>query len=122
MKGVEAMGNSLVFVPNRKMPIFKKSNKTKVYVRETRSRDNVPKSLKHIDRFFKEQNSLLKGIVKACRTIPEPLEEEVEDQEDEEQQEVEVEEIEIEIEEIEDSSEDMENSDEMEDSTDIEDI
>ena len=41
MKGVEAMGNSLCYVPNRKMPIFKNSTKTKVFVRETRSRDKV---------------------------------------------------------------------------------
>ena len=120
MKGVEAMGNSLCYVPNRKMPIFKNSTKTKVFVRETRSRDNVPKGLKHIDRFLKEQNGLLKGIVKACRTIPEPLEDEEEDQDeqvDEEQQEEEVEDENSEY-----SDEDMEDSEEKEDSTDIEDI
>ena len=118
MKGVEAMGNSLGYVPNRKMPIFKNTTKTMVFVRETRSRDNVPKGLKHINRFLKEQNGLLKGIVKACRNIPEPLEEDEEDEEvDEEQQQEEVEDEDSEC-----SDEDMEDSEEKEDSTDIEDI
>ena len=120
MKGVEAMGNSLGYVPNRKNPIFKNNTKTKVFVRETRSRDKVPKSIKHINRFFKEQNGLLKGIVKACRTIPEPLEEEEDDQDDQvndEQQEEHVGDEESEY-----SDEEVEDSDDMEDSTDIEDI
>ena len=74
-KGVEAMGDILQYVPGRKMTVSSSSAKAKVYIRETRNKEGEPKSFKVIRRFIREQNGILKGIVKACRTTPKPLEE-----------------------------------------------
>ena len=54
-----------------------------MFIQETRTKDRVPRSIKNIHQFFKEQNGILTGIVKACRQIPEPLEEVVEEEEQE---------------------------------------
>ena len=83
-----------------------------MYIPETRTKDKVPRTMKNLEQFFKEQNGILAGIVKACRQIPEPLEEEVEEQE----QELEATEPEYDIEEI-----DIEESEES-DLSEIEEI
>ena len=85
-----------------------------MYIPETRTKDKVPRTMKNLEQFFKEQNGILAGIVKACRQIPEPLEEEVEEQEQE--QELEATEPEYDIEEI-----DIEESEES-DLSEIEEI
>ena len=72
------MGDSLKFVPGRKMAVVTNS-RDKIYIRETRNKEREPKSQKAIGKFLKEQNGLLKGIIKACRTIPEPLVEQEQD-------------------------------------------
>ena len=72
-----------------------------MFIQETRTKDRVPRSIKNIHQFFKEQNGILTGIVKACRQIPEPLEEVVE----EEEQEVPEADHDYDIEDIEDSEE-----------------
>ena len=81
-----------------------------MYIPETRTKDKVPRTMKNLDQFFKEQNGILAGIIKACRQIPEPLEEEVED---EEQEELEAAEPEYEIEEIESEESDLSEIEEI---------
>ena len=73
-----------------------------MFIQETRTKDRVPRSIKNIHQFFKEQNGILTGIVKACRQIPEPLEEVVEE---EEQEVPEATDHDYDIEDIEDSEE-----------------
>ena len=69
------MGDSLQYVPGRKMTVSSSGAKAKVYIRETRNKEREPKSFQAIKKFIREQNGILKGIVKACRTTPKPLEE-----------------------------------------------
>ena len=109
------------------MPIVT-NRRSKIYLREKRNQERQPKSHKDIKKFIKEQNGILKGIIKACRKTPEPIDEEevlVEEQEEiqeqqeetleqqqelQEQQEVEVEEAMEGYEQREDSIEDIEDS------------
>ena len=119
--------DSLQYVPGRKMTIVT-NNRSKIYLREKRNQEREPKSHKAIKKFIKEQNGILKGIVRACRKIPEPLEDrdeqEVEEENQQEiQQETQQEQQEEDIESISGDSESEEQQDiESLSDLDIEDI
>ena len=89
-----------------------------MFIQETRTKDRVPRSIKNIHQFFKEQNGILAGIVKACRQIPEPLEEVVEEEEQEvvEEEEQEVPDHDYDIEDIEESEESDDSIEEIDES------
>ena len=79
------MGDSLQYVPDRKISVFTNIRSKE---REKRNTDREPKSHKAIKRFLKEQNGVLKGIIAACRTTPEPLEDRLEEDTVQDQQEM----------------------------------